>query len=78
MPKTISVGNDDWSRYDKVFSENDGSNLGKINLNQQPIFSNHRSGWEYAVDALTPLHNPKGVFFDGFLERCFSWEYKLL
>ena len=76
MPQKISVGIDGWERYDKVFFKEDGSDLGKINLNQQPIFSNHRSGWEYAIDSLMPLHNEEGIFFDGFLENRFTWKYK--
>lgn len=33
----------------------------------------HRSGWSYALEALTPLHNPSGVLFDGFLDETFGW-----
>ena len=40
---------------------------GKIKLTKQPTFSTHRSGWAYAIDALSSLHNPSGVNFFGFL-----------
>jgi len=46
---------------------------GKINLRGQTIFNSHRSGWKYAMEALIPLHNERGVLFDGFLENNFAW-----
>lgn len=74
MSKIISVNNDGWMRYDKSFEGDEGS--GKINLKDQVIFKSHRSGWEYAIDSLRPLHNPEtDCYFDGFLERRFAWEY---
>lgn len=47
---------------------------GKIRLTQQPTFSTHRSGWAYAIDSLSSLHNPSGVSFYGFLENEFYWQ----
>ena len=44
---------------------------GKINLNNQPIFTSHRSGWTDVIYNMKELHNSKGVRFDGFLERNF-------
>lgn len=38
----------------------------------QPVL-NHRSGWAFALEALAPLHHPRGVLFDSFVERTFSW-----
>ncbi len=52
------------------------TNHGKFNLGKQPVFSSHRSGWGYAIDALLPLHNPHGIKFDGFLEDSFAWMYE--
>ena len=49
--------------------------LGKIDLRNQATFKAHRSGWGYALDALAPLHNRRGVHFDGFLERNFAWRH---
>jgi hypothetical protein len=46
---------------------------GKINLGTQVTFSTHRSGWAYAMRALKPIHNKKGVYFHGFLEDVFCW-----
>ena len=48
---------------------------GKLNLENQQVFWHHRSGWNYAMQALTPLHNEKGALFDGFLEKNFGWGY---
>jgi tetratricopeptide (TPR) repeat protein len=48
---------------------------GKINLYRQKSFTGHRSGWNYAMNALRPLHNSKGVFFDGFIENNFAWKH---
>lgn len=47
--------------------------MGKININNQVTFKEHRSGWSYAINALLPLHNSDGVLFDGFLENTFCW-----
>lgn len=50
--------------------------LGKINLYRQKTFACHRSGWNYALQALKPLHNSKGVLFDGFIENNFAWKHE--
>ncbi len=48
---------------------------GKINMTQQleHFYGKHRSGWIYAISCLAPLHHPRGVFFDAFIERTFAW-----
>ena len=46
---------------------------GKINLGLQTSFYSHRSGWDYVVHNLSEFNNPKGVYFDGFIENAFSW-----
>lgn len=43
-----------------------------IDRTRQPIL-NHRSGWAYALQALAPLHDPRGILLDSFIERTFSW-----
>ncbi|MFC1719819.1 tetratricopeptide repeat protein [Pseudomonadota bacterium] len=48
---------------------------GRINLNRQKRFNCHRSGWNFVLEALEPLHNSEGVMFDGFLENNFSWRH---
>jgi hypothetical protein len=48
---------------------------GKIDLRDQVSFKAHRSGWAYALEALMPLHNRRGVLFDGFIERNFAWKH---
>lgn len=48
---------------------------GKINLGKQKIFGYHRSGWNFAIQALSPLHNPEGVLFDGCLEHQFLFQH---
>lgn len=47
---------------------------GKISLAHQMMFISHRYGWNYAIHALKPLHNPDGVLFDGYLENSFVWK----
>lgn len=47
---------------------------GKISLSHQMAFTSHRYGWNYAIHALRPLHNPDGVLFDGYLENSFVWK----
>jgi hypothetical protein len=51
------------------------SGPGKINLARQRVFGFHRSGWSYAIQALSPLHNPEGILFDGFLEHQFLFQH---
>lgn len=46
-----------------------------LNLNNQIKFKEHRSGWEYALNALAPLHSDNGMLFDGFIEKNFAWNY---
>ena len=48
---------------------------GKARINLEGYWEpgHHRSGWRYALDSLRTLHNPDGVFFDGFLEKKFAW-----
>jgi len=58
---------------DRVYN----TDSGKINLSEQVMFTVHRSGWNYAVDALKPLHNDNGVEFDGFIEHRFAWKLGL-
>jgi tetratricopeptide (TPR) repeat protein len=48
---------------------------GKIDIFNQKTFSCHRSGWNYALHALMPLHNRKGILFDGFIEDNFAWKH---
>ncbi|MEA5619909.1 tetratricopeptide repeat protein [Cronbergia sp. UHCC 0137] len=47
---------------------------GKINLGQQKVFAPHRSGWNFAIQAISSLHNPQGILFDGFLENQFLFQ----
>jgi tetratricopeptide (TPR) repeat protein len=47
---------------------------GKINLGTQKMFGHHRSGWDLAIQALSPLHNSQGILFDSVLENQFSYE----
>ena len=49
---------------------------GKIDLGTQVTFFLHRSGWNFAMQALKPIHNEKGCYFHGFLEDIFSWHKK--
>jgi len=48
---------------------------GKIDLYRQKTFSCHRSGWNYALNALRSLHNSQGILFDGFIENNFAWKH---
>jgi hypothetical protein len=48
---------------------------GKLNLRGQKTFDCHRSGWNLVLDALRPLHNSRGVLFDGFIENNFAWRH---
>ncbi len=45
---------------------------GKIHLGVQTVYSAHRCGWSYALEALLPEHNDQGVLFDGFLDQTFD------
>ena len=61
----------DWGQENTSFTQSNAS--GKIRLTNQPTFSSHRSGWNYAIHSISSLHNENGVDFYGFLENEFSW-----
>lgn len=44
-----------------------------MSFGNQWTFDGHRSGWNFVLDSLKQLHNPKGVLFDGFIEQNFGW-----
>jgi tetratricopeptide (TPR) repeat protein len=63
---------------ERVSFSNEAVNLaacGKINFGKQRIFPFHRSGWQFAIHALSSLHNPAGVLFDGCLEDQFLFQH---
>lgn len=47
---------------------------GKLSLSCQKSFTSHRCGWNYAIQALQPLHSDRGILFDGYLENSFVWK----
>ena len=65
-----------WGGVQENFSFRESNPDGRINLHSQITFNSHRSGWRFAIDALTPLHNRDGILFDGFLENNFAWNLK--
>ena len=64
----------EWGTDKQDFSKEKSNSNAKINLGTQITFNSHRSGWAYCIEALAPLHNDKGILFDGFIENNFSWE----
>jgi hypothetical protein len=50
------------------------NSIGKIDLGKQKMFYHHRSGWDFAIQALIPLHSPQGIIFDSVLENQFAYE----
>jgi hypothetical protein len=48
----------------------------KLSLVRDLTFPHHRSGWAYAMDALTPLLKTDGVKLDPFVEATFCWDLK--
>jgi hypothetical protein len=63
----------DWGGMDTNLNIKQSDNPGRINISNQQVFWHHRSGWNYAIQSLNPLHNENGVLFDGFLEKNFGW-----
>jgi tetratricopeptide (TPR) repeat protein len=51
------------------------NSIGKIDFGKQRVFGFHRSGWNFAIQALSPLHNSQGVLFDGCLENRFLFQH---
>lgn len=52
---------------------------GKLNMNHQPLFYSHRSGWAFAMDSIMGCHHGASkVRFHGFLEHQFIWRYQVL
>ncbi len=37
------------------------------------FYGKHRSGWNYALGILAPLHNPKAPYLESFVEKRFNW-----
>jgi hypothetical protein len=62
------------TRNDEILPPSDNPQ-GKIDISNQKTFNCHRSGWNYALKALMPLHNSKGIMFDGFIEQNFAWKH---
>ena len=50
----------------------------KIDISDHVRFAEHRSGWSYAMNALSPLHHEDGVIMADFIEKPFSWEMATL
>src|SRR4051794_40943902 len=48
---------------------------GRLRFRSRYRRRHHRSGWQYAVGALEPLHNPDGVLFESFIEDPFAWQH---
>ena len=71
--KFIEKMDSGWGGTQESFALKASNPNGKINLGSQITFNSHRSGWKYAIDALSTLHNKEGVLFDGFLENNFAW-----
>lgn len=41
-----------------------------LNIGQkQEVFWHHRSGWNYAIQSIMPLHSDDGIKFEGFLDH---------
>jgi tetratricopeptide (TPR) repeat protein len=51
------------------------NSIGKIDFGKQRVFGFHRSGWNFAIQSLSPLHNSQGVLFDGCLENRFLFQH---
>jgi tetratricopeptide (TPR) repeat protein len=51
---------------------------GRVCLHDQARFPTHRSGWNFAIDALRAVHRDDGVRLDGFVEDTFSWRVEAL
>jgi hypothetical protein len=47
----------------------------KLRIEDWCCFTEHRSGWNYAMQALCDIHNPEGVRVIDVMEKPFSWEY---
>jgi hypothetical protein len=44
-----------------------------IGSQQHAFYGNHRSGWRYAVSAISLLSRPGCLYLDTFIERTFGW-----
>lgn len=60
-----------WSDSLRISPSQTGNRHGKINLSNQCVFGSHRHGWQYAIEALYPEHNPKGILLEGVIDQAF-------
>ncbi len=44
-----------------------------LNLEKNNFIKTHRSGWEYAINSLKPVHNEKGFLLEGFIDKKFRY-----
>jgi hypothetical protein len=64
------MNNSLYSKYDR--------RLNLTYINKELFKGYHRSGWNYVIEKLAELHNPKGVIFDSYLDKTFGWDYDFL
>ena len=63
----------DWGQEETSFTTSNED--GKLKMVDQPTFSTHRSGWNFAIDSISHLHNDNAeTSFFGFLENEFGRE----
>ena len=48
----------------------------KIKIDNEIVFSHHRSGWGYVTRSLKSINNSGGILFDTFVENKFLWNSK--
>lgn len=52
------------------------SKFNLFKVHQERLEKYHYSGWNYVVKLLgANLHNPRGILFNGFVDKTFHWEY---
>lgn len=76
--KYNKLNNDNYIFLDNILYDRDDRRLNITHINKNLFTGYHRSGWNFVLDHMEEIHNPRGVIFDSYLDKTFGWEYDFL
>ena len=76
--KYNKANEDNYIFLDNTLYDRSNRRLNITYINNNLFNGYHRSGWNYVLDQMEEVHNPKGIVFDSYLDKTFGWEYDFL